>query len=243
MCEDEQKLYEGLKYGVELFKYHADQRLRCIRYYTVIFLASIAGIVGLERFLCNREFPPDISLIIILFVSCIIAAITLFFWLLDIRNRVLTEYAEKGLKKLENYLFCDSNKRDLKIVNNCEDQKPAWHYGIIVPCFFFFVISINILTSLSMLMYNSCISLCSIINLPFILFLFLLLYLGVYSEGKFLESNPNKNKRKEETGAVRFRRFLFNSAKKWNFFTLLLVLVVCLLLIIFALLILRYCPP
>lgn len=134
MEEDNKKIYAGLEYGVELFKCHAVQRLNCIRYYIVILIAIIGGIIGIERILCDQDFPKEI----IFFSICMGAGITLFFWLLDIRNRVLTEYAEDGLKKVEYILFSKAiGLQKLQIVNNCEDRKKAWHYGDIVPVFFF----------------------------------------------------------------------------------------------------------
>ena len=53
---------EYLKYGVELFKYHADQRLRCIRYYTVILIACIIGVVQGARILCERDISDELFL-------------------------------------------------------------------------------------------------------------------------------------------------------------------------------------
>lgn len=106
-----------LEYGVELFKYHAEQRLRCFRYFTVMLTAIIVGgIVGTDRFLEKHECYPQAIPAMILICLFAIAEITLLFWLLDIRNRVLTERAEDGLKKTEDILFGETS--DFKIVNN-----------------------------------------------------------------------------------------------------------------------------
>ena len=198
MCDQEKLYREYLKYGVELFKYHADQRLRCIRYYTAILLACIIGVVQGARILCERNVSDELFLNIILFGLCGSAGITLFFWLLDIRNRVLTEYAEDGLKTAENCLFVDQPQK-LRIVFNGEDDKykMAWHYERILPAFFSVTIVASILVATVFLYCLFTLSLWLILQFVFIAILLLLLVFGIFAEGKFIAKKEEKIKNED----------------------------------------------
>ena len=118
-------------YGVELFKYHAAQRLQCIRYYTTFLGIAVGGAFAL---LSKSDRSSEDLAPYLLVGLCIFSAMTFFFWLIDIRNRVLTQSAESGLKRAEE-MFPDSAMR--MMTNGGEPSKEkAWHYTGIIPWFF-----------------------------------------------------------------------------------------------------------
>jgi len=133
------KLCCAIEYGLELFKYHAEQRLKCIRYYLVLLTASV-GAVGVFY---SKEAPNHLLIIIFL---CLISGITFFFWLLDPRNRALTEYAEEGLKTVEKKAF---DAKEMWLIENFNDKERerAWHYGNLFKLFFIFVIALTVVAS------------------------------------------------------------------------------------------------
>lgn len=211
---DRSEMRDFLKYGVELFKYHADQRLRCIRYYIIILAACIAGILQFS----NRERLPSLSLII--FLVCASSGVTLFFWLLDIRNRVLTGYAEEGLKKAENDLFVrqsDCSAQDLCIVNNCEDKEKeqAWHYGDIVPHCFLSIMALAVFIAFGMIVFRCFYANWHgyVISKIFLVVSFVFFLVGCYAEGRFLVKG-----RKEVKGSEIVSRRLICFFEKYNCF-------------------------
>ena len=184
MSQPDMKSY--LHYGVELFKYHADQRLRCIRYYIFILVACIAGTVQFVMI----DNPP--SLLLIITSLCVISGITLFFLLIDIRNRVLTECAEKGLKKAEETLFiysCNLPTLDLCIIHQGENKEKAWHYGSIVPVFFLSVMVLTIGAAFLLICFYDINIKWHDYFLPEFLISFHTLFLavGCYAEGRFIK--------------------------------------------------------
>jgi len=172
-----------LDYGVELFKYHADQRLRCIRYYTVVILALVAGI---SKLILDEEMSSP-SLVYVGFG--IAGAITLFFWLLDIRNRALTEYAEDGLNEAEKGFF---KGQKMRIITNGEEKKSkmTWQYGAIIPAFF---VSIMLSLFSGVFLVFTDIEFDSI---RYLVFCFVLIFLGVglYAEVRFEDGMEEKDK-------------------------------------------------
>jgi len=186
----ENKYLKGLDYGVELFKYHADQRLRCIRYYTAILVAIFVGVIGIERVFCV-QIATENYVGIIMFGIFVAAGITLLFWLLDIRNRVLTECAESGLKSIEKKIFMVM--REMQIVYHCEKNDEAWHYGDILPIFFPIVLIILTITEIIFICCDSCMSYQWLDWVLIIVIMMVVLPCGIFAEGKFFKkSKPNK---------------------------------------------------
>lgn len=151
MDDNKQDMYKVcLEYGVELFKYHAEQRLRCIRYYTT-FLGLV--VAGLFTFLGKEKGGVIDPVPCVLFVLIVFSGVTLFFWLIDIRNRVLTESAENGLKRAEAVVFEEGS---MHMVSNCENNsKKAWHYSGVVPWFFGGVMFLILITSIALVLHST----------------------------------------------------------------------------------------
>lgn len=194
---------EYLEYALELFKYHAEQRLKWLRYYLVILVAFIAGSltygssVSLEKMeltcasvqpgnndynvaVSESQNKPETSSIKdplkcdfiindnddneLYYKVCIsvlvFSLLTLFFWLVDIRNRSLVEVAEKGLKYIE------SNWQDRpypKIMTLGSEEKSILHFKQIVPSMFGVVFILLFIVQVSMFSRLCCISCISLI--------------------------------------------------------------------------------
>src|SRR3989442_13738373 len=86
------RLRDALDYSWKWFAYHADQRLKAFNFYLII-----VGVLVVGYFKCLEQGWRAIGAVIAAFG----AAISLAFWLLDIRNTELVNCGREELKRLE----------------------------------------------------------------------------------------------------------------------------------------------
>jgi hypothetical protein len=115
---------EVLKHVREYFLYHADQRLRCIRYFGALLLALIAGLYKLAMLLKGSEPGSEQPYILILLAGVMIFAwVVSFFFLIDLRNSSLLEKSKGGIRFIEEkYISSDRYPRkDFTIMNETDN--------------------------------------------------------------------------------------------------------------------------
>ncbi len=123
---DELKLNKEI--ALELFKVHADQRMKLMNFYIVIVGFSIGG-----YFTALQNVGWQASLVISLFLLFM----TFCFWSLDRRTKQIVKISENSLKVVTEYLKEKIGRSEVEIVGISDNKDGNWSYSQVFGLIFF----------------------------------------------------------------------------------------------------------
>ncbi|MFM8749511.1 hypothetical protein [Rhabdaerophilum sp.] len=122
---DDLKLNKDI--SLELFKVHADQRMKLMNFYIVIVGFSIGG-----YFTALQNVGWQAALIVSLFLLFM----TFCFWSLDRRTKQIVKISETSLKVVTQFLQEKIGKSEVEIVGISDNRQGNWSYSQVFTLIF-----------------------------------------------------------------------------------------------------------